>query len=128
MTDGIDAPFAVHLRIITPEGILYEGDADWVDVPLEDGWIGVWPGHSPLVGAVARGAVRFAIGGELREIAVGDGVLRVDEERCSVLVGALGDEQATPAEDRQDQVAASLEDALYDVMSPEEIEELQNTP
>lgn len=125
MSDPSDNPTEVHLRVITPEGVLYEGAVQWVEAPLEDGLIGIWPGHAPLVGAVARGPVRFAVGGEVRELAVGEGVLRVDDQSCSILVGALGDADAKTEDEEQDRVAARLEQALYDTLSSEEIEELQ---
>ena len=127
MSGAPEASDGVQLHIITPEGVLYEGAVEWVELPLEDGLIGIWPGHAPLVGAVARGTVRFAVGGEVREMAVGDGVLRVDEERCSVLVGALLD-SAPAEEERQDEIAARLEQALYEAMTADEIEELQEAP
>jgi len=127
MSDASTILSEVQLRIITPEGVLYEGAVDWVEAPLDDGLIGIWPGHAPLVGAVAHGRVRFAVSGEEREMSVGGGVLRVDEERCSILVGALGAE-APAEEERQDEIAARLEQALYDAMTPEEIEELQQAP
>lgn len=128
MSDASAILSEVQLRIITPEGVLYEGAVDWVEAPLDDGLIGIWPGHAPLVGAVARGRVRFAVGGEEREMSVGGGVLRVDEERCSILVGALLGAEAPAEEERQDEIAARLEQALYDAMTPEEIEELQQAP
>jgi len=125
MSDAPEGLATVSLRILTPEGVLYEGAVDWVQAPLEDGLIGIWPGHAPLVGAVARGRVRFATGGEQHEMAVGEGVLRVDEEGCAILVGALLSMETPAEEEQQDEIAARLEEALYDAMAPEEIEELQ---
>jgi len=76
----------LHLVIFSPEETLYEGEVRWAQIPLTDGWIGIEPGHAPLVGAVARGKLLFAEKGKTRELAISGGVLRVTPQACLVLV------------------------------------------
>ena len=34
---------AVLLRVLTPERVMFDAPVQWVQVPLEDGMLGVWP-------------------------------------------------------------------------------------
>ena len=49
----------VNLTIVTPEQILFQGAVEWVQVPLHDGMIGVWPGHAPLIAAISAGTAQY---------------------------------------------------------------------
>ncbi|MBC7315333.1 MAG: hypothetical protein H5T70_02800 [Chloroflexi bacterium] len=115
---------ALHLLILTPESILFEGPVEWAEIPLVDGWIGIGPNHAPLVAALGQGEVRFAQKGEQREIPIAGGILRISQEICAVLTGSLADETAEQAK-APEALASHLEDALYEVLTPEEIEALQ---
>ncbi|HHX65312.1 MAG TPA: hypothetical protein GX702_10535 [Chloroflexi bacterium] len=126
MSDASATPAdRVDLFITTPENVLYQGPAHWVQVPLHDGLIGIWPGHSPLVGALSRGTIQYHTDEGTQTIPVRAGILRVDEERCFVLVGALADEQESSWSPQSDTLADELERALYEALPEEEIEALQ---
>jgi len=90
VSDAPHDPNRLHLLVLTPEEILFQGDVLWAQVPLVDGLAGVWPGHAPLVGRIDRGKVEYATSDGVETVAVASGVLRVDDEgRCIVLVGSL---------------------------------------
>ena len=112
------------LSVLTPEELLYEGSVRWAQIPLEDGLIGIWPGHAPLMGAVVAGEVRYATAKGEGSVAVEGGVLRVDAERCVVLVG-LAPGYAESFEARRDELVDQVEEALRETFSEEQIEELQ---
>ncbi len=126
MTDEFSLPTELRLLILTPENILFEGFVEWAEVPLADGWIGIGPGHAPLVAALGQGDVRFAHRGERGEIPVAGGILRIDQEVCAVLSGGLAEEAEAQAE-AQEALAERLEEALYEVFAPEEVEALEQT-
>ena len=50
---------AFTLRIITPERIFYEGEAEMVEFNTTEGEIGVYPGHIPLTVIVKPGILRI---------------------------------------------------------------------
>ena len=52
-------PFAVQL--VSPERVLFEGDADMVVCRTTDGEIAFLPGHVPLVGALGVAKVRILL-------------------------------------------------------------------
>ena len=43
-----------HLRIITPDRVFYEGEANMVEFNTTEGQIGVLPGHIPLTVIIKR--------------------------------------------------------------------------
>ena len=113
----------VNLSILTPEELLFEGQAEWLQVPLEDGLVGIWPGHSPMVGAIGSGTLSFQAGGETREMPVSGGILRLSVERCAVLLSAGPAASPTPLD--TEVLASDLEDALHDILPEDQIEALQ---
>lgn len=85
------APF--HLRLISPEDVLFDGPSKRLQFPGLDGLIGVLPGHAPMIAAIGAGALRFspADGGE-KVYFVADGFARVAGDEVSVVCNAAAAE------------------------------------
>jgi len=49
----------MHLKIITPNEILFSGKVEVVEVPTSKGTIGILPDHYPLSTIVSPGKVKF---------------------------------------------------------------------
>jgi F-type H+-transporting ATPase subunit epsilon len=81
-------------RVITPEEVVYDGEADLVIARIADGDIGVLVDHSPLVSTVEVGEVRIREGEKQLVYATSDGFFKVSENLVQVLV-----EEAVPVED-----------------------------
>lgn len=73
-------------RIITPEGIIYDGEADLIVARIADGDLGVMVNHEPLVSSVEIGEVRVKEGEERHVFATSDGFFKVSENLVQVLV------------------------------------------
>jgi len=133
MSADVAGPEHLALSILSPERVLYDGEAEWVQVPLVDGLIGIWPGHAPLIASLGRGRVQWETGQGVQDLPVAGGMLRVDTGRCVVLVGpsAAAEREASSWEvtrARATQTEAlfeDLEEVLSDSLSDEEIRELQ---
>lgn len=76
----------IHLNIVTSAGPVYQGTADYIEIPLESGSIGVLPHHAPLIGAVVDGVVLARSGEEEHYIAVGLGVANIAHDDVTLLV------------------------------------------
>lgn len=76
----------LHLTIVSPERILFEGDADAVTLPGAMGAFMVLPGHAPIVSALTPGAVRYRNKGEENEISVKGGFAEVSNNEVSVCI------------------------------------------
>ena len=81
-------------RVITPEEVIYDGEADLVVARIADGDLGVLVDHSPLVSTVEVGEVRIREGDEQLVYATSDGFFKVSENLVQVLV-----EEAVPVEE-----------------------------
>ncbi|TKX31898.1 ATP synthase F1 subunit epsilon [Campylobacter aviculae] len=79
------------IEIITPMGVIYEGDIKSVTLPGSDGEFGVLKGHAALVSSLKSGVIDIEkedLSHEL--IAIDAGHVKVDESKTSVLAkGAI---------------------------------------
>jgi F-type H+-transporting ATPase subunit epsilon len=73
-------------RVITPEEVIYDGEADLVIARIADGDLGVLVDHSPLVSTVEVGEVRVRQDDEQLVYATSDGFFKVSENLVQVLV------------------------------------------
>jgi F-type H+-transporting ATPase subunit epsilon len=73
-------------RVITPEEVIYDGEANLVVARIADGDLGVLVDHSPLVSTVEVGEVRIKEGDDQLVYATSDGFFKVSENLVQVLV------------------------------------------
>ena len=73
-------------RVITPEEVIYDGEADLVIARIADGDLGVLVDHAPLVSTVEAGEVRIREDDEQLVYATSDGFFKVSENLVQVLV------------------------------------------
>jgi F-type H+-transporting ATPase subunit epsilon len=73
-------------RVITPEEVIYDGEANLVIARIADGDLGVLVDHSPLVSTVEVGEVRIREGDDQLVYATSDGFFKVSENLVQVLV------------------------------------------
>jgi F-type H+-transporting ATPase subunit epsilon len=91
------------LSVVTPEGGVFEGEAQMVIVPGAAGEIGVLARHAPLVAMLKAGEIRVKAGGEWQSFAAGPGYFKVQRDRALVLVDdAVRAEEIDVAEARRD--------------------------
>ena len=74
------------LSLVTPEGAVYEGEAERLVVPGSAGEIGILARHAPLVAMLQAGEVRLKAGNEWRTYAAGPGFFQIARDRAIVLV------------------------------------------
>jgi hypothetical protein len=132
MSDLAETPRRIHLLIISPEETIYEGDVRWLQVPLDDGLIGIWPGHAPLMALVADGIFEFDTGQGIETIPSGGGILNVDPERCTIMTPGAAPEAASVGIPGQAGSGADvgalidrLEEVLQELLPDEEIDDQQ---
>ncbi len=82
----------LHVSVISPEKVLFEGDVDAVVAPAFDGEVGILRGHAPMVVLLGKGVLRLgpAVGGKRFEVEggflqVADDNVRVVTESASAL-------------------------------------------
>ncbi|MCL6544611.1 MAG: ATP synthase F1 subunit epsilon [Bryobacteraceae bacterium] len=73
------------LEIATPDRLLVREPVTEAQIPLENGYIGVLPGHTPLLGELGTGVLTYVAGGRRRELVVSGGWAEVGEGYVIVL-------------------------------------------
>jgi F-type H+-transporting ATPase subunit epsilon len=75
------------VALVTPDGAVFDGEAEMVVVPGAAGEIGVLARHAPLVATLKAGSTRIYLDqGEVIEFATGPGFFKVELDRALALV------------------------------------------
>jgi F-type H+-transporting ATPase subunit epsilon len=75
------------ISLVTPDGAVFEGEAEMLIVPGAAGEIGVLARHAPLIATLKSGSTRVHLGGnEVLEFATGPGFFKVETDRALALV------------------------------------------
>jgi F-type H+-transporting ATPase subunit epsilon len=80
-------PLPKHLRLefVTPERAIVHEDVDEVEIPGEEGYFGVLPGHAPLLAALKTGELWYRKGAERKYAFIAGGFAEVLPERVAIL-------------------------------------------
>ncbi len=100
-------------RIITPEEMIFDGEADLVVARIADGEIGVLVDHAPVVSTVEIGEVRITEGDEKHIYATSDGFFKVSENLVQILVEEalpVGEIDIHEAENRVEEAEREISD------------------
>lgn len=73
-----------QLEIVTPEKKVVETAAEEVQIPGKNGYLGVLPGHAPLITELAVGEIKYRANGEQR-LAVAWGFAEVLPDKVTIL-------------------------------------------
>ncbi|GAC1652663.1 MAG: hypothetical protein NVS4B3_15050 [Gemmatimonadaceae bacterium] len=73
----------LKVSVISPERVLFEGEAPSVVAPAFDGEVGILTGHAPMMTLLGKGTLR--IGGSEQRLAVDGGFLQVVDDVVRVV-------------------------------------------
>jgi len=112
---------SLHVRVLTPEGLAFEGSAAIVFAPSAAGEVGILPRHEPMVCALKYGQTRVRVSDDLEHgFVTTDGFVTIDADGVLVLVGeALPVGDIDPVHAKAELQAA--EEALTLVSSEEHV-------
>jgi F-type H+-transporting ATPase subunit epsilon len=87
-------PTKLTLEVVTPDRDVVRDDVDFVQMPGLDGYLGVLPGHAPLLTELGTGLLSFRSGGVEHYAALAGGFAEVLGDRVIVLaeVAELGED------------------------------------
>ncbi len=75
----------IELEVATPERPMVSEQVTEVQVPGQDGYLGILPGHAPLLSLLGAGALSYVTGGTRRFLAVQGGLVEVLPGQVRVL-------------------------------------------
>ncbi|MBI1955219.1 MAG: F0F1 ATP synthase subunit epsilon [Acidobacteria bacterium] len=100
---------AFHLRIVTPNRQLVSEEIEECQIPGKAGYLGVLPGHAPLISELKVGEFSYRRGREVCYLAVSGGFLEVLPDQVTVLAETaekaeeIDRERANAAKERAEQ-------------------------
>src|SRR3954453_18403473 len=104
----------LDLEAETTERALVCEQVTEVDIPGKSVYLGVLPGHAPLLGLLGHGTLSYVVGGTKRYLAIHSGFLEILDDHVRVL--------ATTAEPREEidiqRARVALERAQAETMNP----------
>ncbi|MGO8796324.1 MAG: F0F1 ATP synthase subunit epsilon [Candidatus Sulfotelmatobacter sp.] len=74
-----------QLEIVTPEKKVVDTAAEEVQIPGKNGYLGVLPGHAPLITELAVGHISYHAGGNEQRLAVAWGFAEVLPDKVTIL-------------------------------------------
>jgi F-type H+-transporting ATPase subunit epsilon len=74
-----------QLEIVTPEKKVVDTAATEAQIPGKNGYLGVLPGHAPLITELSVGEVTFRDGGQEQRLAVAWGFVEVLPDKVTIL-------------------------------------------
>lgn len=78
-------PSSLELHIVTPEHAIVHEQVDEVEIPAAGGYIGVLPGHTPLLATLNVGVLWYRKGAEKVYLALAFGFAEVMPDRVTIL-------------------------------------------
>lgn len=74
-----------QLEIVTPEKMVVRDAAEEMQIPGKKGYLGILPGHAPLITELAVGEITYRAGGYTHHLAVAWGFAEVLPDKVTVL-------------------------------------------
>jgi F-type H+-transporting ATPase subunit epsilon len=104
----------LSLEIVTPERLLVREDVTAVQAPAANGYLGILPGHAPLLAELGTGFLNYDAGGKRRYLAIHGGYLEILADRVRLL--ATGAERAEEID--VERAKAALKRAQEQMITP----------
>ena len=109
-------PDKIQLEIVTPERLFFSGEVDEVNVPGAEGYLGVLPGHAPLLSELRIGVISYRQGSQESHLSCSWGFAEVLPDRVSVLAEVaespdqIDTERAREQRDEAEKLLRSLDE------------------
>ena len=110
--------FAVD--VVTPEKIIWSGQAEFLSARTTEGEIGIYAGHEPLMAVLATGAVQVHSGGSVTSVGIHGGFLQIFESQVTLLT----DRAEITEGDRRDALRLAAELAESTISGKERVDRL----
>ena len=90
-------PDTFQLEIVTPSRLLVKDAAEEAQIPGATGYLGILPGHAPLITELGVGEITYKASGQTHTLAVAWGFAEVLPDKVTILAEAAADPVGLPA-------------------------------
>ncbi len=114
-------PTEIHLDIVTPDRLVAHDAVTEVTIPGKDGYLGILPGHAPLLTELASGKLDYIAGAVKHTLVVNWGFAEVLGDRVIVLVQScervedIDVDRAEKAKTRAEELLKRFDDPQVDM-------------
>ena len=85
----------LRVRVVSPEKVVFQGEAGGLVAPAWDGMVGILPNHAPMIVLLGQGKLTIEkVGGGAEEFHVAGGVLKIEKNEVVILTEYAGKEPA----------------------------------
>jgi F-type H+-transporting ATPase subunit epsilon len=99
----------LRLEVAAPDRQLLNEEVDELQAPASDGYLGVLPGHAPLLTQLGSGVLSFKQDGRERYIAIHEGIMEVLPDRVRVLTSSAAWANEVDVERAREQLSRAME-------------------
>ena len=78
-------PDKIELEVVTPQRFVLHADVKSLEMPAKDGYLGILPGHAPLITELGIGVLTYRTNGDTYCLTVMQGYAEVLPDRVIVL-------------------------------------------
>jgi F-type H+-transporting ATPase subunit epsilon len=78
-------PENIELEVVTPQKHVLHETVQSIEMPGKDGYLGILPGHAPLLTELGLGILTYSKSGDTRKLTVMNGYAEVLPDRVTVL-------------------------------------------
>ena len=111
----------LKLQVVTPTRTVVDSEADSVEMPGELGYLGILPGHTPLITVLKTGVLSFTNGGVEHAVAITAGFAEVSNDVVTVLADSADEPSevdVAAAERERAQAEEELKTASRETLEP----------
>ncbi|MGZ4790194.1 MAG: F0F1 ATP synthase subunit epsilon [Terriglobales bacterium] len=107
-----------EIEIVTPEKLVVKDVAEEAQIPGKNGYLGILPGHAPLITELAVGEITYRLGDQTKHVSVAWGFAEVLPTKLTILAetAELPDEiDVNRAEKAKERAAQELQSGATDI-------------
>ena len=112
-------PNTFQLEIVTPSRLLVKEAAEEAQIPGASGYLGILPGHAPLITELAVGVITYKASGATHTLSVAWGFMEVLPDQVTILAetaerpNEIDTERAQKSKERAEQRLKSNNPEIY---------------
>lgn len=76
----------LKVKVINPDQVVFEGEADLILAPGREGTLGILPQHTPMYAELIKGDL-YIQGASEELLAIESGILKVHKDEVLILIG-----------------------------------------
>ena len=84
IVNNTSMPESFQLEIVTPEKLVVKEAAEEAQIPGLEGYLGILPGHAPLITELGVGIITYRAGGTTKTLSVAWGFAEVLQDKVLV--------------------------------------------